>query len=248
MGIGVRQAIEKEIKERRTAELEVEHLTRDLVAALEHEKSDRERDDITLRNQIANLRQELSGEKEDRSGDIALCKRSLITLEGNQMQHFKELRHYVDSEASERVALNERLDLVCSDIRATMEADRAAQGVTTKDLERAIIKNRQANDAEIRDRVMCFEEHTHNLNEMRQMLSSARVELGAEKEERIEDVSAMRLAIQNFDQKVVMQFRDFKIGLDNESGERINSNEKLEKRLAELRGAVLVAVRGPGMR
>merc|ERR1712196_138774 len=109
-------------------------------------------------------------------------------------------------------------------------------------------QNRQATETETKERTNLFEENHQSLAEIRQMLSNFRGEVVSEKEDRIEDVSAIRMLLQSFDQKVMVQLREIKVGLENEMSERVSTTEKLEKRLAELRGAVLVAVRGPGAR
>jgi len=242
--VAVRQAIEKETKERAGAELEMERLTRELSATIEQEKNNRERDDAALKNQAVGLLQELAREMQEHASVIAICTRGLATLEGQQ----KELRDSIELEASERIAASERVDRTCIDLRVSLEADRVAQNATTNDLERAITKNQRANEVEIRDRTTSFEEHTRNFIALRQEMSNIRTEVVGEKEERVNDVSDLRNVLKSYDQKLTNQFKDFKLGLEYESGERLNSNERLEKRFIELRGAVLVAVRGPGMR
>merc|ERR1712137_105541 len=243
----VRQAIEKEIKERERAELEM-GLTRELVATFEKEKNVRDRDDAALKNQIAALQHEFATGKEEHASGIAWCKRGLGTLEGQQTIQFLDLQRAIESETSERITANKRMDMAWTDLRVSIEADQAAQNAKTKDLERAITKNRQAYEAEVRDRIALFEEHAHNFSELRQTTSNIRTEVAGEKEERVNDVSDLRNVLQIYDQRVMNQLKDFKVGLEYESGERLNSNERLEKRFTELRGAVLVAVRGPGMR
>jgi len=242
----LRQAIKKEKEEGKRSELEM-GLTQELMATLKQEKNDRERDDAALRNQIAALEHEMANEKEEHATNIAVCKRGLGTLEGQQTQQFKDLQYAIGSETSERIAAKERVDMACTDLRASIEADRVAQNAKTKDLERAMTKTRQAYEAEIRNRTALVEEHAHNFNELRQAMSNIRTEVSGEKEERVNDVSDLRNVLQNYDQRVMNQFKDFKAGLEYESGERLNSNERLERRFTELRGAVLVAVRGPGM-
>merc|ERR1712012_396575 len=143
---------------------------------------------------------------------------------------------------------HERTETVCNDIRGIIEANRLVHDITAKDLDKAIKQNRQATETESKERSSLFEENHQNLTEIRQMLSNFRGEAMSEKEERIEDVSALRMLLQNIDQKVMVQLRECKLGLENEMSERITNTERLEKRLAELRGAVLVAVRGPGAR
>merc|ERR1712063_162523 len=98
------------------------------------------------------------------------------------------------------------------------------------------------------ERISLFEENTQTLTELRQMLSNFHGETVSEKEDRIEDISAIRMLLQNFDQKVMLQLRELKNGIEHEISERATNIERLEKRLGELRGAVLVAVRGPGAR
>merc|ERR1712064_107784 len=159
-----------ETKERESAELEIEHLTHELVATTEQEKKDRERDVATLKNQITALRHELSGEKEGYASDLALCKRGLGTLEAQQTWDVKDLRHAIESEASARMAANDRLDTACTDLRVSIEVHRASQNAATKDLETAITKHQQAIDVKIRERSTVFEEHNRSINDMRQAI------------------------------------------------------------------------------
>jgi len=130
----------------------------------------------------------------------------------------------------------------------SVDSKKAAEEAITKELEKAIRSNKQAVETETKDRMNMFEECNRATSEIRTTWSAVRNELAVEKDERIEEISALRAVMQNFDQKVNMQFKDCKINLENEMTERMSSNERLEKRLAELRGAVLVAVRGPGAR
>merc|ERR1712137_97990 len=221
--IAVRQALEKEIKDREGAELEMEHLTHGWVAIFDQEKKDREHDDADLNNQIATLRHELGNEKEEHASDLALCKRGLGALQAQLTQHFKDLRHAIELEASERITANEQVDVAYTDLRVSIEMNRDAQNAATKDLERAITKNQQAIEEKIRDRTALFEEHAQNLTELRQAMSNIRTEVAGEKEEHVNDVSDLRNVIQNYNQKVTNQFKDFKFGLEYESGERMKS-------------------------
>merc|ERR1712007_166622 len=230
--IAVRQALEKEVRERKTSELDIEQKIQEISAHGEHERGDRERESAAVRAQIAGLRQDLGAEKDERAADIAACKRNLSSLEGHVTQQMKDVRQSLESEMSEGI----------------MEADRATQNVVVKDLDRAIKQNRQATETETKERTNLFEENHHSLTEIRQILSNYRQESASEKEDRIEDCSALRMLLQNLDQKIIGQLRDCKLGLENEITERVMNTERLEKRLTELRGAVLVAVRGPGAR
>merc|ERR1712137_1320176 len=141
----------------------------------------------------AGLRQDLGGEKDERSADMAACKRNLSSLEGHFTQQMKDVRQSLESEMSERIMANERAETVCNEIRATIEADRATHDVVVKDLDRAIKQNRQATETETKERTTLFEESHHNMTEIRQMLSNFRQEFISEKEERIEDCSALRM-------------------------------------------------------
>merc|ERR1712064_6837 len=185
---------------------------------------------------------------DERAADIAAAKRSSSALEGLLLQQLKDLRQTLESEMSERIVGNERTETTCNDIRAIIESNRAAHGATAKDLDRAIKQNRQATETETKERISLFEENNQTLTELRQMLSNFHGEAVSEKEDRIEDISAIRMLLQNFDQKVMLQLRELKNGVEHEISERVTNVERLEKRLAELRGAVLVAVRGPGAR
>merc|ERR1712137_652314 len=80
------------------------------------------------------------------------------------------------------------------------------------------VAERQQSHSDCIDRIRIVSE---NLTEIRQMLSNFRGEAMSEKEERIEDVSALRMLLQNIDQKVMVQLRECKVGLENEMGERI---------------------------
>jgi len=91
-----------------------------------------------------------------------------------------------------------------------------------------------------------FDEYNRATSEIRTSWSALRNEIMGEKDERIEEISVLRAIMQNFDQKVNVQFKDYKTTLENEMTERIHSNEILEKRLTELRKAVLVTINGPG--
>merc|ERR1712137_1297000 len=243
--ITVRQSLEKEVKERKMGESEADQRMHDLGAAVDHERIDREREDTVLRTQVAGLRQEIVGEKDERVADMAANKRQLSSLEGQLTQQMRDLRHNLDTEQSDRFAMCERIEKSCSDIRMSVDSNRAAEDAVIKELEKTIRSTRQAVEAETKDRINMFEEYNRSLAEMRTTWSAFRSELASEKDERIEEISALRVVIQNFDQKVNVQFKDYKIGLENEMAERMSNNERLEKRLAELRGAVLVAVRGP---
>jgi len=246
--ITVRQSLEKEVKERKMGESEADQRMHDLGAVIDHEKIDREREDTALRTQFAGLRQEIVGEKDERIAEMAASKRQLSSLEGQLTQQMRDLRHHLDTEQSDRFAMCERIEQSCSDIRIGVDSNRAAEDAITKELEKVMRSNRQAIEAETKDRINMFEEHNRSTSEMRTTWSAFRNELVVEKDARIEEISALRAVIQNFDQKVTAQFKECKNSLESEATERITSNEMLEKRLGELRGAVLVAVRGPGAR
>merc|ERR1712137_1397766 len=245
--IAARQAIEKEVKERKASESDMELKIQENAATGENEKGDRERENGVLRAQIAGLTQDLGIERDERAADIAAGKRSSSALEGLMVQQMKDVRQILESEMSERIMGNERTETMCNDIRAIIESDRAAHDATAKDLDRAIKHNRHATETETKERISLFEENTQTLTELRQMLSNFHGET-VKKEDRIEDISAIRMLLQNFDQKVMLQLRELKNGIEHEISERVTNVERLEKRLAELRGAVLVAVRGPGAR
>jgi len=246
--LALRQVIDREVKERKASELDIEQKIQENAAAGENEKGDREHENAVLRAQIAGLRQDLASEKDERAADFAAGKRATSALEGQVLQQMKDIRQILESEIAERLMGNERTETVCNDIRAIIESDRAAHDVIVKDLDRDIKKNCQATETETKERINLFEENHQALTELRQMLSNFREEVMSEKQDRIEDVSAIRMLLQNFDQKVMAQLRGCKNGLEREIAERVSNTERLEKRLAELRGAVLVAVRGPGAR
>merc|ERR1712007_397374 len=246
--IALRQGLEKEVKERKASEADLEQKIQESAAANEQDRGDRERENAALRAQIAGLRQDLGNEKDERAADLAVCKRTVSALEGHFAQQLKDLRQILESETSERIAASERTDIVCNDIRAIIEAERASQDALIKELDRAVKQNRLATETETKERTNLFEGNHQSLTEIRQMLSNFRGEGLSEKEDRMEDVSAIRMLLQSFDQKVMVQLREIKVNLENEMSERVSTTEKLEKRLAELRGAVLVAVRGPGAR
>merc|ERR1712137_1446915 len=109
----------------------------------------------------------------------------------------------IESEASERIAANERVDTACTDLRVIINANQAAQNAATKDLETAVTRNQQAAEDMIRDRTAFFEEHARNLIELRQAMSNIRTEVACAEEEHVRTVSDLRNVIQNYDQKVM---------------------------------------------
>merc|ERR1712064_71861 len=130
---------------------------------------------------------------DERAAEIAAFKRNLSSLEGHFTQQMKDMRQSLESEMSERIMANERAETLCNEIRATIEADRATHDVVAKDLDRAIKQNRQALETEIKERTNLFEENHNSLTDIRQMLSNFRQECMSEKEDRIEDCSALRM-------------------------------------------------------
>jgi len=80
-----------------------------------------------LNNTIVTLRLELARETEEHASNIASCRHRLGTLKGQQKQQFKDLRQAIELEASEQIAANQRVDTACTDLRVSLEADRAAQ-------------------------------------------------------------------------------------------------------------------------
>merc|ERR1712206_51433 len=110
----------------------------------EKERGDRERENLVLRAQIAGLSQDLGIEKDERAADIAAGKRSTSAVEGLLVHEIKDVRQILESEMSERLMGNERIETMCNDIRAIIQSDRAAHDATAKDLDRAIKQNRQA--------------------------------------------------------------------------------------------------------
>merc|ERR1712063_158012 len=159
--IAVRQALEKEVRERKASELDMEQKIQEYAASGEHEKGDRERENAAMRAQIASLRQDQASERDERAADIAACKRNVSALEGHTTQQLKDVRQSLDSETSERIMANERAETVCNDIRGIIEADRASHDVVAKDLDRAIKQNRQATEMETKERTNLFEENNH---------------------------------------------------------------------------------------
>merc|ERR1712007_110445 len=123
------------------------------------------------------------------------------------------------------------------DIRAMIESDREAHDATWADLDRAIKQNRQATETETNERTYLFKENNQTLTELREILSKIKG---------IEDISAVRKLLQNSDQKVMLQLRQLKNGIEKETSERVTNVERLEKRVAELRGSVIASVRVPG--
>merc|ERR1712063_245261 len=107
-------------------------------------------------------RQEIVGEKDERVADMAANKRQLSSLEGQLTQQMRDLRHNLDAEQSDRFAMCERIEKSCSDIRISVDSNRAAEDATTKQLEMAIRSNRQAVEAETKDRINMFEEYNRS--------------------------------------------------------------------------------------
>merc|ERR1712007_278849 len=226
----------------KVGESEADQKIHDLGATIDHERIDREHEDTVLRTQLSGLRQEMDGEKAERIADLTASKRQLSSLDAQLTQQIRELRHNLDAEQSDRFAMCERMERSCSDLQITVESTKAAEDAITKELERVVRLNSQAVEAEAKERINMFDEYNRSTSEIRTSWSALRNELADEKDERIEDISVLRAMMENFDQKV----NDYKTTNENEMTERIHSNEVLEKRLNELRKAVLVTINGPG--
>merc|ERR1712007_61149 len=230
----------------KVGESEADQKIHDLGATIDHERIDREHEDTVLRTQLSGLRQEMDGEKAERIADLTASKRQLSSLDAQLTQQIRDLRHNLDAEQSDRFAMCERMERSCIDLQLTVDSTKAAEDAITKELERVVRLNSQAVEAETKERTNMFDEYNRSTSEIRTSWSALRNELADEKDERIEEISVLRAIMQSFDQKVNVQFKDYKTNLENEMTERIHSNEVLEKRLNELRKAVLVTINGPG--
>jgi len=184
--------------------------------------------------------------KTERIADSTASKRQLSSLDGQLTQQIRDLRHNLDTEQSDRFAMCERMERSCSDLRITVDSNKAAEDAMAKELEKMVRLNCQAVETETKDRINMFDEYNRSASDIRTSWSALRNELVGEKDERTEEISVLRATMQNLDQKVNVQFKDYKTALESEMTERSHSHEVLEKRLTELRGAVMVAVCGPG--
>merc|ERR1719231_1013812 len=82
----------------------------------------------------------------------------------------------------------------CSDLRITVESNKAAEDAIAKELEKVV----RAVEAETKDRINMFEEYNRSTSEIRKSWSGLRKELAGEKDKRTEEVSVLRATMQNF--------------------------------------------------
>jgi len=170
--IAVRQAIEKEIKEHKDVELEMEDLTNELVATFEQEKND---PGAALNNQIASPRLKLAKEKERHC--IVYTRTLHIGRPAGTAIQGPATRNRIGGipeNCRESASAHTHALIFVSALRQ-IELPKN----NDKDLKRAITKNLQANEAEIRDCTALFEAHAHNFILLRQAMSYIQAKGGA---------------------------------------------------------------------
>jgi len=244
--INAREQIEAETKERKRVDAELEANTEELRSNVDQEASERERQDMALKVQVTKANQDLVAERDERvAGEIA-SKRALQTLDTAMNQQFKDIRHTVEAEVEEREGGGDRMMKLCVENRALIEAERNARETALKEIEMLQKGTRLAMDQERHGRTSSEETMTELIIEVRNLIQQYKRETCEQIDEEHDEIDQLRQFLQKLESKINVDVSDVRATFDNEILVHRNSIEKLDKRLVELRGAVLVAVRGGG--
>jgi len=240
----VKDQIEKEVIDRKTTQVEILKQNSELGAELEHERNIRDREDTSLKASIATLKSEVSTERKERAADLDVSKRSVQSLEARVTEQFRDLRQSLDSEIEERSLADVHIEEQCVDIKAASDADHATIETLTTTLESGLSIHRHTQESEKSDRIADAEEIRKAVAKKDEQLLQLYSDLNSERGDRTQDITAIRSMLQTFDRHVSMKFQEVEDCFNAEAAERKDRECKLEKRFAELRGAVLIAVRG----
>merc|ERR1712007_21551 len=175
-------------------------------------------------------------------GDVS--KRSVQSLEARVTEQFRNLRQSLDSEIEERSLADVHIEEQCVDIKAASDADHATIETLTTTLESGLSIHRHTQESEKSDRIADAEEIRKAVAKKDEQLLQLYSDLNSERGDRTQDITAIRSMLQTFDRHVSMKFQEVEDCFNAEAAERKDRECKLEKRFAELRGAVLIAVRG----
>merc|ERR1712137_1134771 len=121
-----------------------------------------------------------------------------------------------------------------------------ARETALKEIENLQKGTRLAMDQERHGRTSSEETMTELIVEVRNLIQQYKRETCEQIDEEHDEIDQLRQFLQKLESKINLDVSDVRATFDNEILVHRNSIEKLDKRLVELRGAVLVAVRGGG--
>merc|ERR1712137_151546 len=216
----------------------------EVILELERERNERDREDVSLKGFINTVKQELSLEREERISEAAATKRVVHGLETRVAEEIRDLKQDVETEMNERTSADARAERQHNDLKAATDADRSKNDATMSALDVGLRGVKQAQEQEKKERVAGSNETNKNLADTMTQLSHCCADLSNEKADRSAEVAAIRATIKSFDKQVAVKFQDVDDTFKAEVGLRNDYNNKLDKRFAELRTAVLIALRG----
>merc|ERR1712007_329550 len=160
-------------------------------------------------------------------------------LENQVVGGIRDLKQALESEIRERLSADTRAEKQYVDLKVATDTD-----AVTSALDMGLRTVKQAQEQEKEERVAWSNETNKILADTTTTVSHCCADLNAEKADRSAEVAAIRATIQSFDKQVAVKFQEIEDVLKLEMGARNEYNSKFEKRFAELRSAVLIAVRG----
>jgi len=241
--VQTKEEMEKGAKDRKIAEEDGERTKQELKQLIQLEKADRDREDNSLRMQMANLREDMSFEKECHSNAISSIRSALQLSDVKNEERHKSIQDDLKREIENRLNAHDKLDREGMDLRTGVAADRVTQEAAIIEVQRSLQLARQALDLERTERVEVHDECNRILKEQRSQLATLKQDVSAERREQIEEITVIRSSLMNYDRKVEKQFQDFKTVIENEVNERVSCNENLEKRFSDLMKVVITTVR-----
>jgi len=236
--------IEKEIADRKLADEEAYRRSVELEAGLTQERCDRDRDDTALKTLVLGAKQDISVEKQERCAEMISCKTMLQALEHQILDQVQTIHQQLSAETEERSSANSRVERQHSEFKVAMEVDRANIEMQLVTLEVGLRSNKQALDQEKKDVAAILNEMNEKLADTTTQITTCCSDLNNERADRGQEDAALRALLQSLDRNVLLKFQDVDDNFKTEAAERKDRDCKLEKRFAELRGAVLIAVRG----
>jgi len=132
----------------------------------------------------------------------------------------------------------------CMDIKTGLDADHAALETLKTALDAGFRSLREVQADEKKDRIADLKEIRNAVTKTDKHLLQVFSDLNSEREDRAQDVTTIRSMLKIFDKQVSMRFNEAEHILNTEATEWKDQEQRLEERFAELRGAVLIAMRG----
>jgi len=192
----------------------------DLATSIDQMRVDREIADSSMKSQIASCRQEVASEREERSSEIAAVRRAHSALEVHHSQMIKDMRLTIETEATERSSLAERLEKRCSEFREQADREATARIETTDEVQRGMRAVRQSVEHEVRERT----EECLNISNLVQRLQDR---FDTDTSERVRVISELQDRV-----KSAMDV------VDKEATDRNEGKDEMTRRMQELSSTI----------